>query len=536
MFCTKRMRDALKPLLAAVLLMGLGTAVSADHVLPGPGDGIFELDGNIADDSGAGLPDDWSDIDANTDSAFSDTGILHDPKNLGIFTGGGSKDVRDVTQWRWTNGSVPDKDEILNAAAAAYNVEGELIIYLHGDRYANDGSAQMGVWFFQERVNMLDDGTFSGAHREGDLLMLAEFVQGGAVANVKLYKWNTGVKDNLELIAEGTGGGSDYYYATSNGMPTPAWPGFYEPKSPVDGYPANTYPENSFFEGAINVSAYFTDQALPCFSSFLMETRSSHRANAQLKDFVLGSLDTCKLSVAKQCLSSDVNTTNYVSLNHHYKYTVTNDGFGAFDSVTFMDDAGTPGDTSDDFALEPVYNLLQGDSVDGYYTITSTLNPPTNTIYATGHIGTYAMAPVEASATCSPVALSPDISVTKKCEQRLEALDGKVVVRVDYSGVVCNDQNGTKLVGVAVTDDISGEVFNIGDLYPADDPQGRDQCADFGASYYPSALVPSGTTCAIGNTHSNTVLATGTGALSGMDVNATATATCNLCDGSCTEE
>ena len=166
------------------------------------------------------------------------------------------------------------------------------------------------------------------------------------------------------------------------------------------------------------------------------------------------------------------------------------------------------------------------------YTTNSYLNPPTNTIKATGHIGAYAMVPEEASSTCSKVTLNPAISVTKSCKQSLETLGGYTVVRVDYEGRACNEQNGTLLTNVNVTDDKSGAMFSLGTLYPADDPQGRTQCRGFSGTYYPSATV---STCAVNNRHSNTVIAIGTEPLSETDVTASATSNCALCDENCVE-
>ncbi len=514
-------------IIAASFLMGLGTQVVAfEH----PKDNLrFELDGNIANNS----LDDWQSVEDGTSSAFSTThddvtggGIIHDELKMSIFTGGGSKDVRDIPLWKWTNGSVPDKDEIMHAAAAAYKAgsnKDELMIYLMGDRYSTDGSAQMGIWFFQEKIGLEDDGTFSGVHRNGDVLMLAEFTQGGAKANIKLYKWNDSKKTNLELFHEGQGDSSHYFLALSNAADTPSWAD-YTPKSGLQG----TYPENAFFEGGINLSWVFEGIQLPCFSSFLMETRSSHRANAQLKDFVLGDLDTCKLEVEKICVSSTVDTFDYTTLKHTYEYTVINSGFGEITNVTFVDDAGTPIDGSDDFAPEETGLLAIGASYSDQYTTTSNQNPPTNTIYATGHIGEYAMAPVQASATCAPVVLDLNISVTKHCKQTLEAKDSHVVVRVDYWGRVCNDQNGTKLVDVYVTDDPTGERFGPYVLYPEDDPDNRGECQNYSSVYYPSETAK---VCAHNSTHSNVVTATGIGSVNGNSVDSLpATATCRLCD------
>ena len=40
---------------------------------------------------------------------------------------------------------------------------------------------------------------------------------------------------------------------------------------------------------------------MPCFSSFLAETRSSSSITAQLKDFAEGSFQLCRIDVTKNC-------------------------------------------------------------------------------------------------------------------------------------------------------------------------------------------------------------------------------------------
>src|SRR5436190_19932429 len=116
----------------------------------------FELDGNaLVDHSGPGLPDDWSRVyDPATYGAggyFSSAFIGADheaPANdQTYFTGGNSKDVRDITQWQWTptpNPAAPDKDEITDAFGAVYVVPsgpdaGHTVMYFGADRYAQNG-------------------------------------------------------------------------------------------------------------------------------------------------------------------------------------------------------------------------------------------------------------------------------------------------------------------------------------------------------------------------------------------------------------
>ena len=69
---------------------------------------------------------------------------------------------------------------------------------------------------------------------------------------------------------------------------------------PKSGTPG-TFPPQSFFEGGVNLNAIFGAGNVPCFSSFLAETRSSSSITAQLKDFAEGSFDLCKITVTKNC-------------------------------------------------------------------------------------------------------------------------------------------------------------------------------------------------------------------------------------------
>jgi hypothetical protein len=111
----------------------------AQPVLAVHDEGLFELDGNTANEAAAG--DDWS----NANKV-----LITDPLDQTtdrIFTGGGSKDDLNIPGWRHTLGSVPDKDNIEHAFATAYEHEGDTYVYFGLDRYANNGTADVGFWF-----------------------------------------------------------------------------------------------------------------------------------------------------------------------------------------------------------------------------------------------------------------------------------------------------------------------------------------------------------------------------------------------------
>ncbi|WP_411021251.1 hypothetical protein, partial [Salmonella sp. ZJJH19_0069] len=58
-----------------------------------------------------------------------------------------------------------------------------------------------------------------------------------------------------------------------------------------------TIPTESFVEGRLNLSALLNDEFgisdIPCFSSFLVESRASRSIDASLADFVVGSFSLC---------------------------------------------------------------------------------------------------------------------------------------------------------------------------------------------------------------------------------------------------
>ncbi len=302
---TKVERSRLWRLAAAGVLASAVVAVgaapsSAVHDL-----GLFELDNNAVNGAAAG--DDWNNVLlGNGGASIDNTGVLVDPAGTTIFTTGGSKDDLDTTQWRHTSGSVPDKDEITDAYAASYvAADGDRIIYFGMDRFAQNGSANIGFWFFQNEVALNPNGTFSGAHTVGDVLILSEFTNGGAVSSIKVYEWvGTGGDTNgtLNLLfsqenadCDAIPAGTDHdVCATVNGSPT-ASPWAYTPKQG----PSGTFPAGAFFEGGINLTELFPG-AVPCFSSFLAETRSSPSIDATLKDFVLGSFGECATTLTTQ--------------------------------------------------------------------------------------------------------------------------------------------------------------------------------------------------------------------------------------------
>ena len=522
MFTRNLLRTLPRYLLAAALAAGVAT--TGLYAVDGNPPGLFELDGNTVDVAGGG--DDWGSLfsgdQLGSPAAF--TGILADPAPLTIFTQGGSKDINDVTEWRYTDGSVPDKDDITNAYAAAYTVpagagdslndEGDLIIYFGLDRFANNGDAFAGFWFFQDAVGLGPNKQFIGEHVEGDLLVLVEYPQGAnAVPEIKVYQWVTSggdVSENLQHVfttsAQCDGAGDKLACAITNHDNLggePVWP--YTPKNGFAGIPFE-----SFYEGGINVSKLIGGD-VPCFSSFLAETRSSRSETAQLKDFVLGDFDLCAISVTKECTAAVDGTDGGNSILVNFEGVVTNDGGLDLQDVTVTDDMGTPGDTGDDVIVFGPADLAAGESQPYNGSYSTTAIPAEDTVTAVGHRnGTSVTATADAS--CSPD-LEPAIAVDKVCTANINE-DG-TGIDVLFNGTVTNTGN-VALEDVTVVDD-------QGTADPADDVTvlGPITLNAGESAPYSGDFSVSGT-----NSSTDNVTATGVDVLSGSPVEASAQASC----------
>jgi hypothetical protein len=310
--------------LAAVTgLLAPASLAFANHDLT-----VFELDGNALRSASPG--DDWTSLFptrvGSTDIArlFVVDGTAN-PADTSYFTGGGSKDTSDVSEWRHTTGDVaPDKDELADAFAAAYispadtgkNDVGDLVLYFGTDRYANNGDAQIGFWFFRNAIGLKNDGTFTGLHAKGDILILSDFTQGGRVGTVKVYRWvgSGGSAGQLDLITVGDdcndGPGDDAVCSVENETAATA-PWTFVPKSGSAG----TFPTGTFYEGGINVTRL---AGIRCFSSYMVETRSSQAVGAQLKDLILGPFDTCPSAPPSRPPSVHIASGPYLPLSGVY--------------------------------------------------------------------------------------------------------------------------------------------------------------------------------------------------------------------------
>ena len=321
----RRRRGALLALLASCAVL-LGYAIPAQAVHE---TGAFQLDGDAMSNTNPMTPpamDDWDKVcheanptvcptGSNTSGATAVSWTDDGGTNKSIFTGGGSKDGLDLDRWAWKDGSVPDKDNLLHAFAARYSLAPSssceaggnptcYLLFFGSDRFANDGDAQQGFWFFQNKVTLgtgsVGGGTsFNGRHQNGDLLVLSNFSNGGTISTINIYEWDTTEPGNLRVVDPlqplpnakcglTLFGDNTCAIANSADGTVAPWPF-------MDKVGSTAFRANEFLEGGLNLSRY--DLENECFASVLAETRSSTSTSAVLKDFVLGQLGTCEVEV-----------------------------------------------------------------------------------------------------------------------------------------------------------------------------------------------------------------------------------------------
>lgn len=338
----RRRWTLLLPLIAvlalAVLYIAGAQAVNAT--------GAFELDGNAV----SSTTDDWDRVchqvtKNGTDSAGHATGAqcasatdtngavavswTDSRTNQEIFTGGGSKDFGDTQDdWLWKpKDTVPDKDTITHSFAARYSLPKNAstcpapaaatsceVIFFGSDRFANDGDAQLGFWFLQNKIQTTNTSSqggfkFSGHHKVGDLLVISDFSNGGTTSTIKVYSWQPTVcskadngneenipvggcpAKNLRLESKSANANCATSNATANvcgivngsSQPSP-WPF-------LDKSGNTAFAQGELYEAGINLSGLGFGSE--CFASIVAESRSSDSVTAVLKDFVLSNFGEC---------------------------------------------------------------------------------------------------------------------------------------------------------------------------------------------------------------------------------------------------
>jgi hypothetical protein len=506
-------------------------AVAMAQVAPNT---LFQLDGNAASTplSCSYGPCDYWDLLNGTGNNLSGGGIgagsSAGNSTVRTFINGtlvtnvysrGSKDTIDFPANHFAINGSPNKDTINAGYAAAYSSNGDFLVMFGGDRASPNGSSFIGIWFLQQSVRAGSTGNFIGAHTDHDVFVISNFAGGGSTSEIQVLEWDhagcgnikSAVKNpadgacsdtNLRLLKDATTVcGSSAYCAVANAASTvTTWEG--------------TLASPLFFEGGVNITQAFKTAGisqLPCFTSFMEETRASFSTSAELKDFLVGGFPVCGLSLTKACGTATI-TADGTQVNYPVNGVVTNTGAGSLYNVSVFD---TPqGGTakaivvSNNVSASPNFNTstlgagetgIWGDSTTSSGTSASDsaiaqggLSSSTTPNGSSTQSNTVTSDP--ASKTCTFTA-STTLGVTKNCTTSLQVANGVVDVLVNFSGTVYN--NGpSKVTGVALKDtptNGASATINVGDLGPCN-PAAFDangNCTTAGAfKAYSSSYTP----------------------------------------------
>lgn len=312
----------------------------------------FELEGDVLD-NGAALPSapDWGPaatgnttnsmftVDANglgvkrapLPSGFFDAGFVRDftPGSTGDPTTYtvGAKDTGNIStgsaSWSCVGANnVTNKGDIQNAYTAVYSDASfsppHLVLYFGMEKNTANGDNNMGVWFLQDSNVACQGGgsgngnKFTGNHVDGDVLLVAAFLNGGGNPQISAYKWvgdgATGSLDTTAIASGTTCTATATICAITNGSAvTTPW------QTVNNKTQGTSLGADQFYEGGIDLTANNLDHNSSgdpiCVNKFVFDTRSSQQLGASLYDYAEGSVSTCGKPSISTSLREQVGAT-----------------------------------------------------------------------------------------------------------------------------------------------------------------------------------------------------------------------------------
>ena len=172
----------------------------------------MEIDGNAVDDPLVpGL--DWDSVlGYNGFAGVQGTDTLStdliddswDPDSTTFTQGSADFDpISGPGGWTCVVGEVKGKNDIQNGAGVLFP---DKIFYFMLDRLAIEGDAQIGFWLLGDDVDCHSTSSGSGAedfvgnHQVNDLLVQIDFLSGGTVGDIKIWRWTgSGTLDTVSV-------------------------------------------------------------------------------------------------------------------------------------------------------------------------------------------------------------------------------------------------------------------------------------------------------------------------------------------------
>jgi hypothetical protein len=329
------------------------------------------------------------------DDEFEPDVTHHEPSNKDEAPIGGSagSQLSAVSSNPWgcvTKPNVNNKNDLKQGFVAFYEGTGvgdldagDLVVYTGGLRDKNEGNENLGVWFLRDKDVECDStgtGVFEGVHRDGDVLLVGEFTNGGTAADIFAFRWNDPTPlapesgdETLDLIPGAADGFCNDQNDAGNSHTNPAgiaqtlcgevnnvdiepaW----EPEIFGCGPQANkpdcgTVQPNQWAEMVANLTDLLPGDD-ECFAKVLIETRTSQSVTANLFDYMIAEVNICgTLTIEKETiggfgafdfsstsgnsqLPADCAATGVPDASGDFTLTTTAAGEGGVDSITCVD-------------------------------------------------------------------------------------------------------------------------------------------------------------------------------------------------------
>ena len=285
-------------------VVGAGTAPNGDP-------GGFEIDGNLRASASPSPITDWSDTTSGSGvgGLLFETGVpkngppvtyrVQDPANCGnacddAFSPTSGKLNDDPnTKWFWETGAANNKMDMNNVYVhISTDANNDRWITASADRYKTTGDAYVDFELLQNTLtrNVLTGctnppcGNFTsagpdGGRTVGDLLVTAQYGNGGSLATILIYRW------------QAVSGGFAYVEYTSS---IPAGKAFVATTSvdgvavPYGAFGGTTYVKNQFVEMSLDLTALIKAIVDPCagieVKTVMVKTKESTSDTATLVD------------------------------------------------------------------------------------------------------------------------------------------------------------------------------------------------------------------------------------------------------------
>lgn len=281
-----------------VVLAGFSTMAQTGVAPVDPPSGGFAVDGNLLSNTPTAGVGDWFQGPAGSGghvfNIVNGVAVPLDPENsfyrmdltgnanLDGFTQG-SKVNDDPNDWRWSTGSVPQKDDLNNVFLHfSRDAQNNLWVMMAGDRRATNGTSYLDFEIFQQSVFKNEDGTFTslgtdGGRTVGDMILTVMYTNGGSQASILAYRWLEVSPGNFDYVEFTPPVGSTFAASNIDG-PVP---------TPLGAFGKATYDQFAFAEAAVNINALIEgyDRCLGIATVFV-KTKASASPTAALKDMV----------------------------------------------------------------------------------------------------------------------------------------------------------------------------------------------------------------------------------------------------------